>query len=92
MTIDEQKFKRKCIICGKYFSKNEMIRLVRLKNSSEIIVYTNSNIYGHSFYICKDDECLNKSLKPGILSKYTKLNHVEKAINYISQILNDKKY
>lgn len=91
MTKNDRKFKRKCIICGKYFSKTELIRLVRLKNTSEILVNTNSDVYGHSFYICKDEECLTKSLKSNVLSKYTKLNHVENALNYISQMINDKK-
>ena len=80
MKKEDKMFKRKCVICGKYYPKSDLIRLTKLKDKSEIFVNTNSDVYGHSIYICKNDDCLNKSLKPNVLSKYTKLNHLENVI------------
>ncbi len=92
MKNDDRKFKRKCIICGKYCIKSELVKLTYDKNTSELVVNKKSKVFGRSFYICKNEACLNKSLEPNVLSKYTKLNHVEKAIKYIFGILKYKKY
>lgn len=85
---DERKFKRKCIICGKYRAKSSLLRLTRVSGSSELAVNLNSEIEGHSFYICKDKDCLEKSLKNKALTKYTKLNYGEKVKEIIKQMLN----
>lgn len=90
MTKEDKKFKRKCIICGKYFPKSDLIRFTKNKDGSELFVNTNSDVFGRSIYICKDEKCLNKSLKPNVLSKYTKLNHLENVIKYISQMIKYK--
>ena len=84
----ERKFKRRCIICGKYKDKSELLRLTKESGSSDLKLNINSEFQGYSFYICKDRDCLKKSLKNKVLTKYTKLNYPEKLREIIKQMLN----
>lgn len=91
MNKSEKKFKRKCIVCSSYKIKEDMIRLTKQKGSCEVQINMNNDIQGHSFYICKEVECLEKALKSKVLIKYTKLNTTQNTIDFIKNILNFKK-
>lgn len=89
---DNRKFKRRCVICGNYIEKDRLFRFTTPKGSLETIVNINNEFQGRSFYICKDEECLKKSLKPKVLLKYIKNYNNSPVIEFISQILNHKNY
>lgn len=71
---DEKKFKRKCIGCGAYKNKTELIKITNETKTNEIFVNPSSKIYGRSAYICKDENCINSAFKKMKISKILKQN------------------
>lgn len=71
---DSRKFLRKCIGCGIYKEKNELIKITKESKSGEIHINPPSNIYGRSCYICKDENCIDKAFKKLKISKALKKN------------------
>jgi hypothetical protein len=65
----EKKFLRKCIGCGEYKEKEELIKITRNYETQEIHIEPLNNVYGRSCYICKDENCLNKAFKKDKISK-----------------------
>ena len=57
------KFLRKCIGCGAYKTKEELIKITREAKTKEVHINQNDNIYGRSGYICKDINCVNNAFK-----------------------------
>ncbi len=68
----EKKFLRQCVSCGEYKDKQDLIRITKEHNSSEIIVNTEKNIYGRSVYVCKNENCVNILLKKKKIEHYLK--------------------
>ena len=54
---------RRCIGCGGHFPKSELIRIVRLAGTNNIIVDTTGKQDGRGTYICKNADCLKKAKK-----------------------------
>ena len=59
---------RKCIGCMESFPKKELCRIVKTKEN-EIFFDATGKINGRGTYICKNIECLDKSIKTKRLSK-----------------------
>lgn len=53
---------RTCIGCNLKKDKKELIRIVKNKNG-EIKVDLKGKLEGRGTYICRNEECLNKSIK-----------------------------
>lgn len=68
------KFLRKCIGCGTYKQKDELIKITREAKTQEIHINPKNNIYGRSSYICKDRNCVNNAFKKMKISKILKQN------------------
>ena len=71
--------KRKCIVCGNLYDKNDLLRVVKNKDLGVVIDET-GKINGRGAYICKNNECLKE------VKKNNKLNRVFK------QKIDDKLY
>ncbi|MCR5260769.1 MAG: YlxR family protein [Candidatus Gastranaerophilales bacterium] len=67
------KFLRKCIGCGAYKKKEELIKITKT-NTNEIYINPKSNVYGRSTYICRDENCVNNAFKKMKISKILKQN------------------
>jgi len=62
---------RKCIACGKYDDRENMIRITRTADG-EVFLNGNSKIFGRSAYICYNKTCVEDSLKKNRLQRVLK--------------------
>jgi len=77
---------RKCIGCANVKERAEMIRIMRLYDTGEIIINPTSIHFGRSFYICYNIECINKILKKKKLQKIIKREVPAKIIEYLEKV------
>jgi predicted RNA-binding protein YlxR (DUF448 family) len=61
--ISKEKLHRKCIACGEFFDRKNMIRIMKQTNSNEIIINPDNKTFGRSAYLCKNIDCLNFAIK-----------------------------
>ena len=87
---EERKFLRKCIGCGKYERKENLIKITKQNGTDEIFVNPKSNIYGRSCYICKNAECINSAFKKMKISKILKKNVPENLKQKIITVLESR--
>lgn len=71
---EARRFLRKCVGCGEYKQKNELVKVTAEHNSGEIFVNPNGSIFGRSCYICKDENCVNKAFHKLKIAKILKKN------------------
>ena len=64
---------RKCIVCGNLYDKNDLLRVVKNK-AGEISIDFMYKLNGRGAYICKDKDCLKKSIKGKHLNRALKCN------------------
>lgn len=62
---------RKCIACGKYDDRKNMIRVTKTADN-EVFVNGNSKIFGRSAYICYNKACVECALKKNRLQRVLK--------------------
>ncbi len=77
---------RKCIGCDTLKERAEMIRIMKLHDTGEIIINPTSRDFGRSLYICYNIECVNKSLKKKKLQKILKKEVPEEIIKYLEKV------
>lgn len=70
----DKKFLRKCIGCGKYAEKKDLIKITAVKNEDEIFINPSSKHFGRSCYLCKDENCINTAFKKLRISKILRRN------------------
>jgi len=58
--------------CDTLKDRNEMIRIMKLYSTGEVIFNPNSKHFGRSSYVCYNIECINKALKKKRLQKTLK--------------------
>ena len=63
---------RKCIACGKYDDRENMIRITRTVNG-DVFVNGNSKIFGRSAYICYNKTCIEDAFKKNRLQRVLKV-------------------
>lgn len=73
---------RKCVGCGEYFPREELIRITKTANGN-IVVDGNSKIFGRSAYICYNKDCVEGALKKGRLQKVLRTSLDEDVIEKI---------
>ena len=57
---------RKCVSCGQYKKRSELIKITKEYLSGKVIPEPNSRIFGRSVYLCYNQDCINKAIKKGI--------------------------
>ncbi|MBO7672286.1 YlxR family protein [bacterium] len=62
---------RKCVVCGKYDDRENMIRITKTADG-QVFVNGNSKIFGRSAYICYNKTCVEEALKKNRLQKVLK--------------------
>lgn len=69
-----KKFLRRCISCGAYRMKSDLIKITAEHNTGEIFVNPDSSVFGRSCYICKDKNCTKEAFHKMKISKVLKKN------------------
>lgn len=64
---------RKCVACQEHFDKKNLLRIVRNKEGI-ISIDETGKMNGRGAYICKNIECIQKSIKNRSLNKSLKSN------------------
>lgn len=77
---------RKCIGCGNVKNRAEMIRIMKLHDTEEIIINPSSRYFGRSFYICYNIECVNKILAKKKLQKIIKSEVPAEITEYLKKV------
>jgi predicted RNA-binding protein YlxR (DUF448 family) len=77
---------RKCICCGSFLPKEQMLRIVRTKVGDVLIDFDNK-IYGRGCYICFSCTDISKFKKRNIIAKSLKTNVDIKFYNEIEEYL-----
>ncbi len=65
---------RMCSVCRQRKDKSELFRVVKKSNSDEFVVDIGGKINGRGAYVCKNIECVKKSIKQKSLNKSFKCN------------------
>ena len=63
---------RKCVGCGEYKPRENLIRVMKNENGGELVINPNSKTFGRSAYLCYNHDCINKALCKNKLSKVLK--------------------
>ncbi len=73
---------RKCTGCGELKESSQMIRIMKVHDTQEVLVNPGSSSFGRSSYLCYNKDCLQKALKkkriPKTLKKEISEDIVEK--------------
>ena len=74
--------KRKCIACGEFKEKNELIKITKEYQSGNIVVQPDSKTFGRSAYVCINEQCIENALKKNKINKFlkTSLNFDKNAV------------
>ena len=81
----DKKFKRKCIACGEFKDKQDLIKITKTKEGS-VILNPTSFQHGRSIYLCKSDECIISAIKNKRFNKALKTSVPQEIIDEIKNI------
>ena len=65
-------YERRCVACRQPHLKQEMLRICRV--NGEYVVDKTYKLNGRSAYICKNKECLTKTIDKKLLNRAFKTN------------------
>lgn len=54
---------RQCVGCGEMKSKKEMLRILKVADTNEIVLDVSGKKNGRGAYICKNRDCLMKAIR-----------------------------
>lgn len=63
---------RKCCVCNSTKNRDEFVKITKSKNG-EIRIMPDSKFFGHSYYICKNNNCIENAFKKGKIFKLLKI-------------------
>ena len=75
---------RMCIACRRLFDKRDLLRIVRTPQG-EVRFDPTGKAAGRGAYLCKDPECLKKTVKVKLLNKIFKVEISEEAYRNLSE-------
>ena len=65
---------RKCIACGEFKPREDMIKITKEYSSGDLVVNPNSKTFGRSAYLCYNQDCIEQAFKKNRLNKVLKTN------------------
>lgn len=66
------KQQRRCVACRQTKQQNEMLRIARINN--QFIIDKNNKLDGRGAYVCKDQKCIDLTIKKKLLNRAFKTN------------------
>lgn len=81
--------KRKCIACNEIKNTDELIKITRDFNSCEIIVNPDNFTFGRSFYICKNENCVENAFKKNKIFKIMKTKPINALKDLVADVMKD---
>lgn len=65
---------RMCVACREMHPKNELIRIVKDRQSGEIIFDEQQKLQTRGIYLCKNEECVKLAAKKRAIERHLKCN------------------
>ena len=75
--MKDKKFKRQCASCREIKNKDDLIKITKDFQTSEIKINQENEIQGRSVYLCKNPECIEKAFKKNKIEVLLKSKHPE---------------
>ena len=75
---------RMCVSCRQLFDKRDLLRIVRTPQG-EVLFDPTGKMAGRGAYLCKDPECLKKTVKSKLLNKIFKTEISDEAYRKLSE-------
>ena len=63
---------RKCVGCGEFKPRENLIRIMKNQEGGNIVINPNSKTFGRSAYLCYNQSCIETALKKNRLNKALK--------------------
>ena len=70
--MEKHKPQRMCVACRKMFPKELLIRMVRDKESGNVIFDKKQKIQARGIYLCKNENCVKLAEKKNAISRHLK--------------------
>ena len=65
---------RKCISCGEFKPRDNMIKITKEHNTGKPIINPDSKTFGRSVYLCYNQSCIEQAIKKNRINKVLKTN------------------
>ena len=69
-----KKILRKCVGCGVFKPREDMIKITKEHSTEEVVVNPNSKTFGRSAYLCYNQNCIEQALKKKKLNRVLKIS------------------
>lgn len=78
---------RKCIGCSELKNREDMIKITFDTKLKKLILCPDNHTFGHSYYLCKNKNCIDSVFKKNKFSKITRTKPDETLKEEIYKIL-----
>ena len=80
---------RKCVGCGEFKPRENLIRVMKNENGGEVVINPNSKTFGRSAYLCYNQKCIELALKKSKLNTALKTNATLEKASFL-ELLNQE--
>ena len=79
---------RKCVGCGEFKPREDMIKITKDHSTGELVINPNPKTFGRSAYLCYNLSCIDTALKKNKINRILKTSmQIEKAS--LTELLDD---
>ena len=64
---------RKCVGCGTFKPREDMIKITKEHSTEQVVVNPNSKTFGRSAYLCYNQNCIEQALKKRKINRALKI-------------------
>ena len=64
---------RKCIGCGAFKPREDMIKITKDHSTEEVVLNLDSKTFGRSVYLCYNQSCIENAFKKNKINRVLKL-------------------
>lgn len=65
---------RKCVGCGEFKPREDMIKITREKSTENVVLNLDSKTFGRSVYLCYNQNCIENAFKKNKINRVLKTN------------------
>ena len=77
---------RRCVGCGEFKPRENLIRVMKNENGGEVVINPNSKTFGRSAYLCYNQKCIELALKKSKLNKALKTSAALEKATLLEQL------
>ena len=65
---------RKCVSCGVFKPREDMIKITKDHSTEEVVLKPDSKTFGRSVYLCYNQSCIENAFKKNKINRVLKTN------------------